>query len=234
MDKNSAEIYDSQFQVYAKGENPGLLKYLKPNQTVLDVGCSDGSLGLRIRKVFKSKVYGIDVSPKAIETAKNNLDLAILADASFDALNLDDDYFDVIIFADVLEHVYDARQLLIRMERYLKPGGYYLISVPNIANWYIRLKLLLGIFDYAEQGILDKTHIRFYTLKTIESTLKNSGFRISRISALRGVLVAIGFQRFLSKIRLHWLYLRIDNFLANYWKRMFAQQFIILAIRDNE
>jgi methionine biosynthesis protein MetW len=227
-----SSIYDVKLQVYAKGANPVILKYLKPNQNVLDVGCNDGTLGYRIKQLFNSKVYGIDISPKAIEIANNNLDKAILADISEDVINLEEKYFDVIIFADILEHLYDPKGALLKMKKYLKRDGYYLLSFPNIAHWFIRLKLLLGKFDYTEQGILDKTHIRFFTLETMEDLLHETGFRIKKIDALRGALIILGFQRLLSKVHLHWLYIGFDNFLTSVWKTMFAQQFVILAVRD--
>ena len=75
-------------------------------------------------------------------------------------------YFDIIVFADILEHLKEPLEVLKRYKKYLKDDGYIIISIPNIANWKIRFKSLLGRFEYNEYGILDSGHLRFFNEKS--------------------------------------------------------------------
>jgi len=90
-------------------------------------------------------------------------------------------FFDIIICADVLEHLVRPDLVLMKFAKYLSKKGYVLASIPNIVNWYYRLKFLFGTFNYEESGILDKTHLRFFTLKTVKELFEASDYRIIRI-----------------------------------------------------
>ena len=84
--------------------------------------------------------------------------------------------FDVIVYADILEHMVDPAYVLRAQRRWLSPHGYAIVSIPNVAFAGIRLHLLLGRFDYKDFGILDRTHLRFYTLKTAKTLLGHGGY----------------------------------------------------------
>jgi SAM-dependent methyltransferase len=86
--------------------------------------------------------------------------------------------FDVVVCADVLEHLPDPAAVLARVRRWIAPGGLLLVSLPNVANVAVRLSLLAGRFEYAETGILDRTHLRFYTRRSARRLVENAGFRI--------------------------------------------------------
>ena len=91
--------------------------------------------------------------------------------------------FDVVVCADVLEHLPEPHLLLSLILTWLRPGGVVLVSLPNVANVSVRLALLSGHFRYAERGILDRTHLRFYTLETARELLTTAGFRIRGVEA---------------------------------------------------
>jgi SAM-dependent methyltransferase len=104
---------------------------------------------------------------------------ASLHDGFGDAMEqLDRHRFDKILLMDVLEHLVDPESLLRDCRKLLKPNGELLVSVPNIANLTVRLALAFGQFNYAERGILDKTHLRFFTRKTARRMLAGNGFEI--------------------------------------------------------
>jgi 2-polyprenyl-3-methyl-5-hydroxy-6-metoxy-1,4-benzoquinol methylase len=86
--------------------------------------------------------------------------------------------FDVLVLADVLEHLAWPERTLRRLRAFLNPGGYAVISLPNVANWRIRLGLLCGRFEYAEEGILDRTHLRFFTRRSAEAMLHGAGWEV--------------------------------------------------------
>ncbi|MGG4094775.1 glycosyltransferase [Paenibacillus lautus] len=152
---------------------------------VLEVGCACGGTLLEIKNRFKnSNLYGIELNEKAAEVAK------IIADVQpenieNDGMNYEEGFFDYIIFADVLEHLYDPWNVLINIRKYLKPTGKLLISLPNIMHHSVMSDLLVeGNFTYAEAGILDRTHMRFFTLKEIQRMSFSTGYNINHIGGV--------------------------------------------------
>jgi 2-polyprenyl-3-methyl-5-hydroxy-6-metoxy-1,4-benzoquinol methylase len=89
--------------------------------------------------------------------------------------------YDVVIAADVLEHLRDPEGALAEIARRLRPGGDLLVSLPNVAYWKMRVDLLLGRFEYTDTGLLDRTHLRFFTLRTAEELFSRSGFRVAEV-----------------------------------------------------
>jgi 2-polyprenyl-3-methyl-5-hydroxy-6-metoxy-1,4-benzoquinol methylase len=150
------------------------------NKTVLDIGCNDGYIGKHSDS--SNTFYGLDYLQESVDKAKEVYKDAIL----YDLNNLKElswnKKFDTLIFADVLEHVlYPDQVLYFFVNNYLKKGGKVIISLPNIANWQIRFNLLFGKFDYKETGIMDKTHLHFYTFKTAKELVKNQNLSIKNI-----------------------------------------------------
>lgn len=149
-------------------------------KTALDVGCSGGALGyyLKNERGFEN-VVGVEYSGPAVQKAKGYLDDVFEGDAC--AVELPEKYnnfFDIVIFADVLEHLYDPWAVVHRYKKYLKPGGYALASIPNLKNLYTILNLLSDRFDYTDIGLLDNTHVRFFTASTAVEMFVNEGFRL--------------------------------------------------------
>ncbi len=90
--------------------------------------------------------------------------------------------YDLGLLLDVIEHTPDPRATLASTASRLKPGGTLLVSVPNVAHWSVRFSLLLGRFEYAASGILDRTHLRFFTRRSFLGTLRDAGLRVERES----------------------------------------------------
>jgi 2-polyprenyl-3-methyl-5-hydroxy-6-metoxy-1,4-benzoquinol methylase len=163
------------------------------HKTVLDVGCNEGYLGTICDQ--SNIFYGLEYSLEAGQIAKGRYSGVM----HYDLNNLQELpwslKYDVLIFADVLEHVlYPEQALKFFVATYLKPGGKVILSVPNIANWQIRLNLLLGKFNYTESGILDKTHLHFYTYKTARELLVKGNCTVKREyvgASLLGYLTAV-------------------------------------------
>jgi len=91
--------------------------------------------------------------------------------------------FDAIVFGDVLEHLRNPRSVLEQLSKLLKPGGRILISLPNVANIWVRLNLLFGRFNYTRVGIFDESHLRFFTLKTAKELAADAGLDVISASA---------------------------------------------------
>lgn len=147
-----------------------------PPGRVLDVGCSEGHFAGQAR-ALGHRVDGIDVVEH--DDVRANVDHFARADLTAGLPAGTPDY-DVIVAADVLEHVVEPELLLTDLACHLRPGGTILISVPNFGHWYPRFKVTLGRFDYDERGPLDRGHVRFFTRRSLERMIEDCGLRIRR------------------------------------------------------
>lgn len=135
-----------------------------------------------IKNIKGCKIWGIDNDPKSIPWAKNRLDKAILSDADSLNLPLKNNYFDLIIFSNILEHLARPQKVLLNFRKYLKKKGYIIVALPNAVWLPVRVRILFGRFNYTKYGILDRTHLRFFTFKTSKELIENAGFEILTVS----------------------------------------------------
>jgi SAM-dependent methyltransferase len=155
----------------------GLRPSLPAAPTLLDVGCGRGQLAEAARQL-SYRVTGIECHPAAQDVARDRTDELLSADLSDEktvTALLDGRRFHVILFADVLEHTPDPLSVLRFYVRFLRPEGRIVVSLPNIACWDRRLAMLFGRFDYADAGIMDRTHLRFFTFRTAQTLLAEAG-----------------------------------------------------------
>lgn len=168
---------------YIGSYNSEVYKYVKKNSFCLDVGCSDGKLG-------QALIYDKSCIVDGIEFNSNMKNLCISkgyknvfqCDLNTEIKNLDcsKKSYDYIILADILEHLIDPKKTLDYFLEYLKDDGAIIISVPNVAFIQIRLNLLFGNWNYTKFGIMDETHTKFYTFKTIQELVKSANLKIIR------------------------------------------------------
>jgi 2-polyprenyl-3-methyl-5-hydroxy-6-metoxy-1,4-benzoquinol methylase len=121
------------------------------------------------------------------EMAKSFCDQMIVGDIESDTIGrqFPTERFDVVTFGDVLEHLRDPAEVLTRVKPLIAPTGYLVASIPNVAHRSLRLSLLFGEFDYGDMGLLDRTHLRFFTIRTIEKMMDESGFQIVDMVRIR-------------------------------------------------
>jgi SAM-dependent methyltransferase len=170
-----------------------ILKRLRPSlpdaPALLDIGCGRGQLASAARDL-SYRVTGVESHPAALAVAQDRVDKLLpvdLTDQNSIATALDGQNFDIILFADVLEHTLDPLSVLIFYLRFLKPGGRIVVSLPNIACWDRRLALLFGHFDYTDSGIMDRTHLRFFTFSTAQALLREAGLAICSVRHAPGI-----------------------------------------------
>jgi SAM-dependent methyltransferase len=148
---------------------------------ILDVGCAAGELGHALKLAGALEVVGIERSAEAARLAKARLDQVIVSDVESLDLPLNDASFDRIIFADILEHTIDPWSVLASYGRYLKSDGLIIASIPNIRFYAVIARLIFNRWGYSESGILDSTHLRFFTLPTIKEMFERAGYQIERV-----------------------------------------------------
>ena len=145
-------------------------------EKILDVGCGYGYLAHHFKRCVNpfASTYGIEINKEIARKAEEHLDKVYNIDLNDDfTLDLSYNYLDAIICADVLEHLDDPFKTLERLLKYLKPGGFLIVSIPNISHYSIIRDLLRNKWEYREEGLLDKTHKYFFTDKNFEEKIKN-------------------------------------------------------------
>lgn len=146
---------------------------------VLEVGCACGATLLQIKNLFPhAGLFGIELNEQAAAIARSFAEV-IAADIETAALPYPEEFFDFVILADVLEHLYNPWGVLATVKRYLKPGGQVLASIPNVMHFTVLRGLLAGNWTYEDAGILDRTHLRFFTLTEIKKMFAAAGYTIS-------------------------------------------------------
>jgi O-antigen biosynthesis protein len=189
------------------------------NSKVLDVGCATGFMGEYLIREKKCLVYGVDKRVAEANIAKKILTGAIIADVEQGSsvkrmLDLaKGEKFDVILATSIIEHLKDPSGFLKNCKKLLKQNGIVVASTPNIAHWTMRLSLLKGNFDYTEYGILDNTHLHFFTVKTFRQLFEDNNFTVKEL-----LIDPVGGG-----------YPRISRILAKLFPKMFAYQILIIA-----
>jgi 2-polyprenyl-3-methyl-5-hydroxy-6-metoxy-1,4-benzoquinol methylase len=162
-----------QDRVYANYGNTPLLNMLNDCKQLLDVGCGAGDNALLLKKKRSAcKVYGITHSTTEAQIAGQHMVRCWVFDLEEDLpADLASHTFDAIVFSHVLEHLRAPAEVVARFSRLLRARGQVLIAVPNILSWRMRLQFLMGNFTYESSGVLDDTHLRFFTYFTADQYL---------------------------------------------------------------
>ncbi len=156
------------------------------SDTVLELGCGSGATLKWLKANGHCKrTYGVELFKEAAALAADGVDVVINGNIETMELGVAPDFFDLILCLDVLEHLVDPWRVMQTMVHHLKPGGRIIVSIPNIRNWRALFPLLFaGRWDYAESGILDRTHLRFFTCHSARALVEGSGVRIADMQRL--------------------------------------------------
>lgn len=209
-----------------------IVHWVRARSRVLEVGCGSGTISAYLKQ-FKqcdvlaiepdatmsaeARAQGIDVLPMNIEEPATQATLAARAP------------FDAIIFADVLEHLRDPWAVLLIVREWLAHDGVVLVSLPNVAHWTIRLRLLLGQFDYTDGFLMDHTHLRFFTQASARAMFASTGYRIESERGRWAPFPGDRVWRRAPVLRNAW-----NRFLARVAPGVYGYQFVFKLCRRDE
>ena len=195
----------------------------RPPLRILDVGCGPGWLAQALTAAGHT-VTGVDVD--AHDGVASRMDRFVQADLT-QGLPHDDELahsqFDVVLAADVIEHLPDPQRLLRDLAARVRPGGSIIASVPNIGHWYPRSRVLAGRFDYDQRGILDATHLRFFTRRSFLRMAHDAGLEPTGVAHTGLPLDALGVA---DSRAVTATVGRADRVLVRVWPTLFAYQFV--------
>ena len=181
---------------------------------VLEIGCATGFIGEFLIKKKGCDVVGVEIGRDEAEEARIRLNKVIEGNIEDPkVLRLINDKFDVVFASAIIEHLKDPPRALKNWKKFFKKDGLLIITTSNIAHWSMRLQLLMGKFNYQEYGILDNTHLHFFTIKTFKQLLSNAGYMVEHFSIdpVGGGLP------------------KVSKFLSKIWPNLFAYQMLIRA-----
>jgi len=183
---------------------------------LLELGCATGFMSQYFRDKKNCQVYGVEIDPMAVKKARKICARTYQVDlnhkSAWRQLKTTAPY-DVIFCSSVIEHLVDPSFILNQMHLVLRPRGHLIITTPNIAHWRMRLHLLTGNWSYQDYGILDHTHLKFFTYYTFQQLILDAGFKIQKIK----IDPAGGIKYF--------------NNIAKYFPNLYAHQIVVKAIK---
>lgn len=174
-------MYTFENTPYGSSINQELLSVIPGDaQLILDIGCGQGALGAEFKRRHPECCYwAVEPNPEAAEMCRPNVDRVVVGDAGSPELNEVEGKVDCIVYGDVLEHLLDPWSVVRDHVRLLRPGGAMVCSIPNVQHWTMLQDLLRGDWTYSESGLLDRTHLRFFTYKTVSELFVDAGMTIS-------------------------------------------------------
>lgn len=160
--------------------------FARAPRRLLDVGCGAGATSALIKAQWPgATAIGLEVVPQAAEQARARVDRVICASAeTVDFAREAIDTIDTVVLADVLEHLVDPWSFLRRLKPVLTPDAMLIVSIPNAANLWLIEELANGRFDYTDEGLLDRTHLRFFTRASIARMFAETGYRIEALKRI--------------------------------------------------
>jgi len=210
----NSKMYE--FKPFRYSSHEKIISLVKPNSKVLDIGCASGYIASQLKKK-NCEVTGIDNSKEYLKEAKKHCKEVQLLDISRETPK---GTYDVIILGDVLEHTPNPEEILIKLKKNLSPAGTIIISVPNIVNIYARFKIMTGTFPQDDKGIFDRTHLRYFTIKSLKALIKNSNLKIRKLN-FAPIPLKLVFPRSPQ------IFSDMLFFITYLWPNLFAYQLII-------
>jgi 2-polyprenyl-3-methyl-5-hydroxy-6-metoxy-1,4-benzoquinol methylase len=178
---NDRHNYEYEVDPTSETAPANVVRLVGQHKRVLEIGCGPGSITKLLAQQGQCRVTGLELDPEAIKKVTPYCDVVMQADLNSEEWPrlLDGaERFDVVVAADVLEHLYNPWITLQRMKQFISQDGYLVISLPHVGHAAVASCLITGNFEYRDWGLLDRTHIRFFGLKNIEDLFSQAGLKI--------------------------------------------------------
>lgn len=214
-----AAIYQDKPSSYFSNSRDDLVGLLRTTEAsaILELGCGAGGTGRSALQAGKAGRYvGIELSESAANAARQHLSEVIVGNVEQLDLARFDASFDALIVSEVLEHLIDPWGALERLVRCVKPGGEIYASSPNVAQWQLILNLIGGRFDYEASGVMDRTHLRWFTPQTYRQMFEDAGVHVEDVRPIR---------------RPGWKARVADRLTAGRFRHLFMTQILIVGRR---
>jgi 2-polyprenyl-3-methyl-5-hydroxy-6-metoxy-1,4-benzoquinol methylase len=176
--------YEGKATAYFSNARADFVRALPRDNTaaVLEIGCGTGATGaLALARGRAGRYVGIELMESAGQQAREVLNEVHVGDVEHMEFDWQPASFDALILSEVLEHLIDPHALLRRLSAYVRPGGVVLASSPNISHWRVIRELAAGRFNLADQGVFDRTHMRWFTPATFAAMFNQAGFRVEHV-----------------------------------------------------
>jgi 2-polyprenyl-3-methyl-5-hydroxy-6-metoxy-1,4-benzoquinol methylase len=173
-------------------------------KTILEIGCGAGSFGQLVKEHHDCEYWGMELDPGAAEIAKQRIDKVFVGQVHETLDQAPDGYFDCFVANDVLEHLVDPYGVLLEVKKKLKPGGAVTASIPNVRHFETMWNLVFKKeWRYQDAGVLDRTHLRFFTESTIRELFTDQGYRVEKMYGINKS--DSKFERMCNLLTLGWL-----------------------------
>lgn len=218
MSLDSRSRSDEKPSVYYQRQRKEIEPFIPTDsRRILDVGCGQGFFGEMLKSAREGvEVWGVELDPASAKEAGRRLDHVLAGGIEQNLNALDEGYFDCVVFNDVLEHLVDPWKILRSIKSKISRGGVVVSSIPNIRYFYALREVLLDQqWPYREYGIFDRTHLRFFTCRSMKDLFIASGFDVLKQSGING------FDS--------WKFAALNRLLLNRISDMRFEQFVVIA-----
>jgi len=200
---------------------------IDPGESVLEVDCGPGVLAVMVQE-RGAHVTGTDLSILAVERARAKGIEAQQVDVDAEPLPFPDSSFDAVLSNSMIEHRFFPERSFDECVRVLRPGGKFIVCLPNIAHWLCRLWVLTGHFPYVKNSPTDALHIRFFTVSGVKRLCRDRGLVVVDVDGSASLWAKDFYPRLVRSRRLR----RLNTWLAHRWPSLFARDFVVVCRKE--
>jgi len=184
--------YDNKSQGYFGTPRREMLEFIPSGvSSVLEIGCGTGAFGALVKQQRGCRYTGVELMNQAAELARPHLDEVIVANIEQTPLPFPQQSFDCLVCNDVLEHLVDPWAALRTLTGFLRPGGYVVVSLPNVRfSEVVKDLVFRKRWEYQKEGVLDRTHLRFFTESSVRTLLESAGLEVLQLRGINAIKYA--------------------------------------------